>query len=77
MRSWCPRRKACGGMRPGGPVQVAIEIEPADGTIRGRFAVAGVAGEQFFGWLELLDLLGRASDAHNQDSSPGERGEEP
>jgi hypothetical protein len=57
-------------MRAVGPVQVAIEIEPGEGTIRGRFAVDGVPGERFFGWLELLDLLDRASDGCQPDSVP-------
>jgi hypothetical protein len=43
-------------------VQVAIEIEAGEGTIRGRFAVEGLPESEFFGWLELLDLLFRASD---------------
>lgn len=48
-------------MGPTRRVLVAIEIEQVEGTIRGRFAVDGTPGSRFFGWLELIDLLDRAS----------------
>jgi hypothetical protein len=51
-----------GGMAQAAPVQVAIEIEQTEGTIRGWLAVDGRPRSGFFGWLELLELLGRASD---------------
>ena len=44
-----------------GPVQITLEIEQRETTIGGSLAVEGTPPDEFFGWLELLDLLHRAS----------------
>jgi hypothetical protein len=43
------------------PVQVVLEIERGQGTIRGRLAIDGAPASGFYGWLELVDELERAS----------------
>jgi len=45
------------------PVRVIVEIQRADDTVSGQLTVDGHATAGFFGWLELIDLLRRASDA--------------
>ena len=43
------------------PVQVVVELERTGSTISGHVAVAGAPPTEFFGWLELIDRLERAS----------------
>ena len=42
------------------PVRVALEINRTRSTISGQLAVDGAPASGFYGWLELLDQLGRA-----------------
>ena len=43
------------------PVRVVLEIERAQRTIRGRLTVEGTPASDFYGWLELIDELGRVA----------------
>lgn len=45
------------------PVRVALEINRTRSTISGQLAVDGAPAHGFYGWLELLDQLGRAVGA--------------
>ena len=46
-------------MRPREPLQVVVDLEQTDETVRGHITVAGAASTEFFGWLELIDRLDR------------------
>ncbi len=47
------------------PVRLSIELVRAGDTVRGQIAVEGSRPEEFFGWLELIDRITRASgDRH-------------
>ncbi len=43
------------------PVRLSIELARAGDTVRGQIAVEGSSPEEFFGWLELIDRITRAS----------------
>ena len=45
------------------PLQVMVDLEHADETVKGHITVAGATTE-FFGWLELIDRLDRAVERH-------------
>jgi hypothetical protein len=51
-------------MSPTEPLQVVVDLEQTDETVKGRITVAGAATTEFFGWLELIDRLDRAVDCH-------------
>ena len=54
------------------PVQVVLEMEPAEATISGRISVEGASPTGFFGWLELIDRLDRAArQAADAPQRPG------
>jgi hypothetical protein len=38
-----------------------IEIQHTADTIRGRLAIEGAPASNFYGWLELIDRLDRAT----------------
>jgi hypothetical protein len=44
------------------PVRVVLEIQRTRRTISGQVAVDGAQASGFYGWLELIDELERASD---------------
>lgn len=48
----------------GGPgaVRVVLEIETAAGTISGQLAIEDAPARSFYGWLELIDRLERATN---------------
>jgi hypothetical protein len=46
------------------PLQVVVDLEQTDETVKGRITVAGAASTEFFGWLELIDRLDRAVERH-------------
>jgi hypothetical protein len=43
------------------PVRLSIELVRAGETVSGQIAVEGSSPEEFFGWLELIDRITRAS----------------
>jgi hypothetical protein len=43
------------------PVRVVLDIDRAERTISGRLAVDGAPASGFYGWLELIDELGRVA----------------
>ena len=51
-------------MSPGQPLQVVVDLEQTDETVKGHITVAGAASTEFFGWLELIDRLDRAVERH-------------
>jgi hypothetical protein len=42
-------------------IRAVIEIERAERTISGQLTINDAPARGFFGWLELIDLLERAS----------------
>lgn len=50
-----------------------IEIEREAGTISGQLAVEGAPARDFFGWLELIDRLERATDHRGAKSTGRDR----
>jgi hypothetical protein len=52
------------------PVRVVLEIRRTHRTITGQLAVDGAPASGFYGWLELIDELGRASDPPSSDTRP-------
>jgi hypothetical protein len=46
------------------PLQVVVDLEQTDETVKGHITVAGAATTAFFGWLELIDRLDRAVQHH-------------
>ena len=42
-------------------IRAVIDIERGESTIRGRLAINDAPARGFFGWLELIDLLERAT----------------
>jgi hypothetical protein len=51
-------------MSPRQPLQVVVDLEQTDETVKGHITVAGAASTEFFGWLELIDRLDRAVERH-------------
>jgi hypothetical protein len=47
-------------------VRVMLEIQHTGNTVSGRVAVEGSSPTDFFGWLELIDRLERASESGGQ-----------
>jgi hypothetical protein len=45
------------------PVRVVLELEHDERTISGRIVVNDHPGRDFYGWLELIDRLERATDS--------------
>jgi hypothetical protein len=45
----------------GEPVQVVLRIHQTENTISGQVVVEGAVASDFYGWLELIDHLERAS----------------
>jgi hypothetical protein len=45
------------------PVRVELVLEHDEHTISGRIAVNDKPGPDFYGWLELIDRLERATDS--------------
>ncbi len=43
------------------PVRVLVEVQQTDGTIHGQVAVGGSTSTRFYGWLELIDEIDRAT----------------
>jgi hypothetical protein len=43
------------------PVRVLVEVQPTGGTILGRVPVGDSALTRFYGWLELIDEIDRAT----------------
>jgi hypothetical protein len=48
-------------MRVPEPVRVVLDLEHGLDTITGRVAIAGGPPTRFYGWLELIDQLERAT----------------
>ena len=46
-------------------VRAQLELSPAEDTVRGRLAVEGAPASDFYGWIELINVLEKAM------SSPG------
>jgi hypothetical protein len=46
------------------PLQVVVDLEQTDETVKGHITVAGAPTTAFFGWLELIDRLDRAVQNH-------------
>jgi len=57
-------------MSPTEPLQVVVDLEQIDETVKGHITVAGAATTEFFGWLELIDRLDRAVDFEALDNQP-------
>jgi hypothetical protein len=51
-------------MSTGEPLQVVVDLEQTDETVKGHITVEGTATTAFFGWLELIDRLDRAVQHH-------------
>jgi hypothetical protein len=47
-------------------VRVLLEIRHTGKTVSGQVAVEGSSPSDFFGWLELIDRLERASEGAGQ-----------
>jgi hypothetical protein len=58
-------------MSPRQPLQVVVDLEQTDETVKGRITVAGAASTEFFGWLELIDRLDRAVERHRGQIKAG------
>jgi hypothetical protein len=52
------------------PVKVVLELEHDERTICGRIVVNDHPGRDFYGWLELIDRLERATDRESPDGGP-------
>jgi hypothetical protein len=46
------------------PLRVVVDLEQTAETVKGHITIAGAASTAFFGWLELIDRLGRAVERH-------------
>jgi hypothetical protein len=46
------------------PLQVVVDLEQTEETVKGQITIAGAASTAFFGWLELIDRLDRAVERH-------------
>ncbi|MBV9818051.1 MAG: hypothetical protein JOZ07_06835 [Solirubrobacterales bacterium] len=46
-----------------GMVRAQLELSPAEDTIRGRLAIEGAQSSDFYGWIELINVLNRAVNA--------------
>ncbi|MBV9818049.1 MAG: hypothetical protein JOZ07_06825 [Solirubrobacterales bacterium] len=44
-------------------VRAQLELSPAEDTIRGRLAIEGAPPSDFYGWIELINVLDRAVNA--------------
>ncbi len=55
------------------PLQVVVDLEQTDETVKGQITVAGAATTAFFGWLELIDRLDRAVKTTAALSRPDRR----
>jgi hypothetical protein len=63
-----PRGATLCGVSNRESVRVSLELRPAQNTIAGELAVEDAAATDFYGWLELIELLEHAaqtSDAGN------------
>jgi hypothetical protein len=58
-------------MSPRQPLQVVVDLEQTDETVKGHITVAGAASTEFFGWLELIDRLDRAVERHRGQIKAG------
>jgi hypothetical protein len=45
------------------PVKVVLELERGEHTISGRIVVNDHPGRDFYGWLDLIERLERATDS--------------
>jgi hypothetical protein len=52
------------------PVRVELLLRPAVGTIAGRVAVGDAPATEFYGWLELIDRVGRAAPGGAAPAAP-------
>jgi len=52
------------------PVRVMVEIDKGAETISGRITVGGAPSGTFYGWLELIDRLERATSRVETDPAP-------
>ncbi len=50
------------------PVRIVLEIDGQQDTISGRVTVEGAPASGFFGWLELMDQLERATNRRGEES---------
>jgi len=59
------------------PVRVMVEIDSEAETISGLLTVEGAPAATFYGWLELIDRLERATSptGAEPDPAPGSPGE--
>lgn len=55
-------------MNKSDPLQVVVDLEQTEETVKGRITIAGSASTAFFGWLELIDRLDRAIERHRGSS---------
>jgi hypothetical protein len=53
-------------VRAPGPVRLRLEIERGDETISGQVSVEDGAPTEFYGWLQLIGHIERATDADDQ-----------
>jgi hypothetical protein len=58
-------------------IRAVIEIERAERTISGQVMINGAPARGFFGWLELIDLLERATSPSAAPRGAGEDSEGP
>lgn len=58
-------------MSPREPLQVVVDLEQTDETVKGHITVAGASSTEFFGWLELIDRLDRAVERHCGQTQAG------
>lgn len=52
-------------------MRVLLEIRHTGNTVSGQVAVEGSSPREFFGWLELIDRLERASEGAPEGASEG------
>ncbi len=55
-------------------VRVLLEIRHTGKTVSGQVAVEGSSPSDFFGWLELIDRLERASEGAAPLAEPEDEG---
>ena len=57
------------------PVRVELELEHDERTISGRIVVNDHPGRDFYGWLELIDRLERATDSELPHEAGADHGQ--
>ena len=65
-----PPTREAQGVAASQPVRVMVEIDNGAETISGLIAVEGAPAGTFYGWLELIDRLERATSPRGAETDP-------